>query len=151
MGAHRVDAPRRGTFALLWPLSTRWMDDDHYGHVNNVAYYSYFDTAVNAVLMERTGTDTRRLDAIGVVAETGCRYLAPVAFPDDLEVGVSVARLGRSSITYRLGLFRAGEPDGVAVAHYVHVYVDATARTPVAVPEVIRRAMAPLVREVPPW
>lgn len=151
MGAGRLEAPRRESFALLWPLPTRWMDDDHYGHVNNVVYYSYFDTTVNAVLMTRTVTDIRRLGAIGLVAETGCRYLAPVAFPDDLEVGLTVARLGTSSITYRLGLFRAGEAEGVAVAHYVHVYVDAVTRASTAIPEVIRTAMAPLVREVPPW
>jgi acyl-CoA thioester hydrolase len=140
------DGPsRRSDFPVLRPQQTRWHDNDHYGHVNNVVHYSYFDTAVNGYLIEATGTDIRDLDAIGLVVETGCRYLAPVSFPDRLEVGVAVERLGRSSITYRLGLFRAGQDEPTALARFVHVYVDRDDRTSVPVPDVIRAAVAPLV------
>ena len=126
-------------------MPTRWADNDHYGHVNNVAYYSYFDTAVNGFLMEAVGADIRELPAVGLVVETACRYLAPVSFPDHLDVGLAVVRLGRSAITYRIGLFRAGEEEPVALARFVHVYVDREAGTSVAVPDVIRTAVAPLV------
>jgi acyl-CoA thioester hydrolase len=137
--------PGRADFPVLRAQQTRWHDDDHYGHVNNVVYYAYFDTAVNAHLMEATGTDIRRLPAIGIVVETGCRYLAPVGFPDALWVGLAVSRLGRSSVTYRLGLFRGDDEEPSALARFVHVYVDAETRRPVAVPAVIRDALAPIV------
>jgi len=120
------------------------MDNDHYGHVNNVAYYSYFDTAVNGWLIEATGVDIRTLPAIGLVVETGCRYFKPLSFPDALEVGVAIERLGASSITYRLGIFRCGEPDAAAVGRFVHVYVDAQTRRPVPVPAQIRAALTAL-------
>ena len=145
-----VDAselPRRlASFPRTWPMPTRWADNDHYGHVNNVTYYAYFDTAVNAYLMEATGTDIRELAAIGLVVETACRYLAPLSFPDELVVGLAVTRLGGSSITYRIGLFRAGDQEPVALARFVHVYVDRDdPRSAVPVPEVIRAAVMPLV------
>ena len=136
---------RRGAFPVGWAMPTRWADNDHYGHVNNVSYYSYFDTAVNGYLMEATGGDIRVLDAVGLVAETACRFLAPVSFPDHLEVGLAVSRLGRTSITYRLGLFRAGEEDPVALARFVHVYVDPASRQSTEVPATIRRAVTPLL------
>ena len=126
-------------------MPTRWADNDHYGHVNNVTYYSYFDTAVNGFLLEAVGADIRELSAVGLVVETACRFLAPISFPDHLDVGLAVVRLGRSAITYRIGLFRAGEEDPVALARFVHVYVDRHAGTSVAVPEVIRSAVTRLV------
>ncbi|MCY4669357.1 MAG: thioesterase family protein, partial [Rhodococcus sp.] len=86
--------PSISEFPVLWPVPTRWDDNDHYGHVNNVTYYSYFDTAVNAWLMSSTGTDIRTLPAIGVVAETSCRYLSELSFPEQLQVGISVEKLG---------------------------------------------------------
>lgn len=145
------DGSRRADHAAFYPTATRWADNDHYGHVNNVVYYAYLDTAVNGTLMSRTGVDTRELSAIGLVAETACRFLAPVGFPDALEVGVSVARLGNASITYRLAVFRADEDSAVAIAHYVHVYVDGVTRRSVTIPPVIRAAMAPLTRRFAPW
>jgi acyl-CoA thioester hydrolase len=150
MRADVADGPRRlDDFPHTWPMPTRWADNDHYGHVNNVTYYAYVDTAVNAYLMEATGTDIRELDAIGLVVETACSYLAPLSFPDQLVVGLAVSRLGSSSITYRIGLFRAGEQEPAALARFVHVYVDrADQRTSVPVPEPIRTAVTPLV--VPP-
>jgi len=136
---------RREDFPVLRPQSTRWHDNDHYGHVNNVVHYSYFDTAVNGYLIEATGRDIRGLEAIGLVVETGCRYLAPISFPDRLEVGLAVDRLGTSSVTYRLALFREGDAAPTAVARFVHVYVDRDDRTATSLPTVIRQALEPLV------
>ncbi len=144
-------AVHREHYAVLHPVPTRWLDNDDYGHVNNVVYSSYLDTAVNAQLMQRTGTDIRRLPAIGLVAETTCRFHAPVGFPDQLEVGLAIERLGRSSITYRLAVFRVGDLQAAATARYVHVYVERDTRRSTPIPEVIRAAMGPLVRELPPW
>ncbi|MQY30021.1 hypothetical protein NRB56_56150 [Nocardia sp. RB56] len=132
---------------MLWPVPTRWADNDHYGHVNNVTYYSYFDTAVNAWLMHATGTDIRDLPAIGVVAETSCKFLGSLSFPDRLRVGLRIARLGRSSITYDLAIFRE---DGdrlelAATGSFVHVYVDEQTRTPIEIPSVIRGAAETLL------
>ena len=137
---------RREDFAVLRPQPTRWHDNDHYGHVNNVVHYAYFDTAVNGYLIESTGTDIRELDAIGLVVETGCRYLAPVSFPDQLEVGLAVERLGTSSVTYRLALFREDDAPPNAVGRFVHVYVDRDERTTTPIPDVIREVLEPLVR-----
>ena len=129
----------------MWPtVPTRWADDDAYGHANNVVYYAWFDTTVNAWLMQATGLDIRRLPAIGVVAETSCRYLAPVGFPDELEIGLGVDRLGGRSVTYRLAVFRAGDELPSALGRFVHVYVDAATRRPVPVPEVVRAAVSGL-------
>jgi acyl-CoA thioester hydrolase len=135
----------RADFPVLRPQHTRWHDDDTYGHVNNVVYYAYFDTAVNGYLIEASETDIRILSAIGIVAETACRYLRPVGFPDRLEVGLAVARLGRSSVSYQLAVFRDGENEPAAVGRFVHVYVDRATRRPVAVPDVIRQVLEPLI------
>ncbi len=136
-------------YPVLWPMPTRWADNDHYGHVNNVTYYSYFDTAVNGWLMDATGTDIRDLPAIGVVAQTSCRFLGSLSFPDRLRVGLRIARLGRSSITYDLAVFRE---DGAglelaATGSFVHVYVDQITRKPVDIPAVIRTAALGLVTD----
>lgn len=132
---------------MLWPVPTRWADNDHYGHVNNVTYYSYFDTAVNAWLIHATGTDIRDLPAIGIVAETSCKFLDSLSFPDQLKVGIRIARLGKSSISYELAIFR-DTGDGLQIAAtgtFVHVYVDEVTRKPVPIPDVIRAAAEPLV------
>jgi acyl-CoA thioester hydrolase len=120
------------------------MDNDHYGHVNNVAYYSYFDSAVNGYLIEATGTDTRALPAIGIVAETSCRYFREVSFPDVLHVGLKLEKLGNSSVIYQLAVFRGDDIEPVAVGRFVHVYVDERTRRPVAIPPVIRAALEKL-------
>lgn len=130
--------PTRAGYPVFRPVPTRWMDNDQYGHVNNVAYYSFFDTAVNGWLIEASGVDIRTLPAIGLVVETSCRYFRPLSFPDALEVGLAIERLGARSITYRLGIFRAGEPGAAAVGRFVHVYVDAHTRESTAVPAAIR-------------
>ena len=141
----RPQPPLRSEFPVFRTIGTRWMDNDAYGHINNVVYYSYFDTAVNAFLMESSGVDIRALPQIGVVAETGCTYFSSLSFPQTLEVGLAVERLGERSVIYRLGVFAQGAAQGAALGRFVHVYVDATARTSVPVPEVIRRAVSPLV------
>lgn len=146
MSAPPDDAPpRRADFPVLRHQPTRWHDNDHYGHVNNVVYYAFFDTAVNGYLMEAVGTDIRALPAIALVVETGCRYLAPLSFPDELWIGLAVERLGERSITYRLAVFRGDDDEPSAVGRFVHVYVDREAGTSTAVPDVIRDAVEPLV------
>jgi len=123
---------------------TRWMDNDAYGHVNNVAYYSYFDTAVNEHLIRAGGLDIERSTTIGVVVETACRFHKPLSFPDVVEAGLRVTKLGRSSVKYEIGLFRQGEEEPVASGHFVHVWVDRGTRRPTAVPEEVRAALESL-------
>ena len=138
--------PRRTQFDVLRPIPTRWMDNDHYGHVNNVAYYSFFDTAVNGFLIESTGADIRELSAIGIVAESGCQFLSAVSFPDTVHAGLSIERLGTSSIIYRIALFRNDEADPCAIGRFVHVYVDRRTRRPVPIPGVVRTVVEGLKR-----
>jgi acyl-CoA thioester hydrolase len=117
------------------------MDNDAYGHVNNVVYYSFFDTAVNRWLIERGLLDIAGSDAIGLVVETQCRYLSPITFPDRVTAGVRVVHLGRSSVRYELALFRNDDDTAAAVGHFVHVYVDRTSRTSVPIPDGVRHAL----------
>jgi len=135
---------QRGEFPVLRAITTRWMDNDHYGHVNNVVYYSYFDTAVNGYLIEASGCDVRELPAIGIVAETSCRFLRELSFPDTVHAGLAIERLGNSSVVYRIGLFRNEETAPAAIGRFVHVYVDASTRRPVPVPPAIRAALTAL-------
>jgi acyl-CoA thioester hydrolase len=135
---------QRGEFPVLRTITTRWMDNDHYGHVNNVVYYSYFDTAVNGYLIEASGTDVRDLPAIGIVAETSCRFLRELSFPDTVHAGLALERLGNSSVVYRIGLFRNDETAPAAIGRFVHVYVDSTTRRPVPVPAQVRAALTAL-------
>ena len=132
---------QRQDFRVLRPMQTRWMDNDHYGHVNNVAYYSYFDSAVNGYLMDATSSDTRELSAIGIVAETSCRFVKEISFPDLLYIGLRVEKLGNSSVVYELAVFRGNDTDPSAVGRFVHVYVDEKTRRPVPIPPVIRAAL----------
>jgi acyl-CoA thioester hydrolase len=135
---------RRSEFPALRTISTRWHDNDHYGHVNNVVYYEYFDTAVNGYLIEASGTDIRELPAIGIVAETSCRFLRELSFPDTVHAGLALEKLGNSSVIYRIGLFRNDESEPAALGRFVHVYVDAVTRRPVPVPPPIRAALTAL-------
>jgi acyl-CoA thioester hydrolase len=135
---------RRSDFRVLRAITTRWHDNDHYGHVNNVVYYAYFDTAVNGFLIEVSGTDIRGLPAIGIVAETSCRFLRELSFPDTVHAGLALERLGNSSVIYRIGLFRNEEAEPAALGRFVHVYVDAATRRPVPVPAPIRAALTAL-------
>lgn len=138
---------RRENYREFIEIPTRWMDNDVYGHVNNVVYYSYFDTAVNGFLMREAGLDYRASDAVGVVAETGCQFHGEIAFPDTLDVGIRVRRLGNSSVTYEIGIFRQGREEPAATGHFVHVYVRHGEMTPVPIPDVARAALEKLVVE----
>ena len=136
---------RRSDFPVLRDVPLRWADVDVYGHVNNVVHYSIFDTAVNGWLIEASGVDIRRLDAIGLVVETSCRYHAELEFPGTVTAGIALERLGTSSVVYRLALF--GEPElPAATGRFVHVYVHRTARQPVRVPDEVRAALTRLHR-----
>jgi acyl-CoA thioester hydrolase len=134
----------RADFLHFREIGTRWMDNDVYGHVNNVVYYSFFDTAVNQHLIEQGALDIGASPEIGLVVETRCRYLAPLAFPDRVTAGVRVARLGTTSITYEIALFREDEADAAAQGAFTHVYVDRQTRRPTPVPERVRGAVANL-------
>ncbi|OBH89764.1 4-hydroxybenzoyl-CoA thioesterase [Mycobacterium paraffinicum] len=133
-------------FPVLWPVGTRWADNDMFGHLNNAVYYQLFDTAINAWINTSTGLDPLTTPALGIVAESGCRYFSELHFPEGLTVGVAVTRLGRSSVTYRLGVFRAAR-DGqaqpiTALGHWVHVYVDRASRKPIEIPDPIRSLLS---------
>jgi acyl-CoA thioester hydrolase len=150
----RRPRPTRADYPVWRTATTRWADDDVYGHMNNATYFELIDTAVNAHLIEASGVDVRRLDAVGVVAEVSCRYFAELGFPAPVELGLAVERVGRSSVVYRVGLFQGPGDQAGAEGRFVHVYVDNTApagvgsagRAVVPVPEVIRSAVVPLVR-----
>lgn len=122
----------RTDYAHLSRITIRWMDVDAYGHVNNVNYYSYFDTAVNRHLIEAGALDPNKGEVIGLVVQTQCNYMAPLHFPGDVEAGIRVAHLGRSSVRYEIGLFAKGQETAAAMGHFVHVYVDAQTRRPVS-------------------
>jgi acyl-CoA thioester hydrolase len=130
--------PHRADFKALRAIPTRWMDNDHYGHVNNVAYYSFFDTAVNGYLIEATGVDIRDLAAIGIVAESSCRFFSPVCFPDAVHAALGIERIGARSVVYSIALFRNNDDEACAMGRFVHVYVDRHTRRPVEIPDVIR-------------
>ena len=134
----------RAAYRHFLPITTRWMDNDVYGHVNNVVYYSYFDTVVNEYLIRAGVLDVEHGETIGLVVETQCNYFSPLVFPEQVEAGLRVARLGGSSVTYEVGLFRAGEAQPAAQGHFVHVYVDRATRRPVALTDVLRAALLPL-------
>jgi acyl-CoA thioester hydrolase len=147
-----VDRPVRSDYVVWRTATTRWADDDVYGHMNNATYFELIDTAVNAHLWEATGTDIRRLPAVGVVAEVSCRYFTEIRFPDPVDLGLAVERVGRSSVTYRIGLFqgqRSGSQPANAEGRFVHVYVDNTVtdgqRPVVPVPAELRPVMEALV------
>jgi len=136
--------PLRGREAYrAWrTLDTRWSDNDAYGHVNNVVYYAWFDTAVNAWLIDQSLLDVATGDPIGLVVETGCRYAAPLTYPEPVEIGLAVERLGTSSVTYRLGVFAKDAAHAAAEGHFTHVYVARDSRRPVALPQSWREKFA---------
>ena len=131
----------RSAYAAFRPITTRWMDNDVYGHVNNVVYYSFFDTAVNGLLMDAGVLDIHHGEVIGLVVETQCNYFAPIAFPQAVAAGVRVAQLGRSSVRYEIGLYAGDADDSAAAGHFVHVYVDRVTRRPVALPEPLKTVL----------
>jgi acyl-CoA thioester hydrolase len=143
-------------FPVLWPVLTRWADNDMFGHLNNAVYYQLFDTAINGWINTNIDVDPLTMSSLGIVAESGCRYFSELRFPERLVIGLAVTRLGRSSVTYRLGVFRAAEELAAddaggppacggtvtALGHWVHVYVDRTSRKPVPIPDAIRSLLS---------
>jgi acyl-CoA thioester hydrolase len=135
----------RSAYRHFSSISTRWMDNDAYGHINNVVYYSYFDTVVNRYLIEAGVLDVERSPVIGLVVETHCNYFASLAFPQTVEAGLRVAHLGSSSVRYEIGLFGANEPLAAACGHFVHVYVDRETRRPAKLPAALTTTLQGLL------
>lgn len=135
---------QRADYPYFREIPTRWLDNDVYGHVNNVVYYSYFDTAVTGHLVDSGVLEYASTPVMGIVVETKCEFMKEIAFPDIVEAGLRVARLGNSSVTYEIGLFRKGDSGAAAHGHFVHVYVDRDNRRPVRIPDDVRAALAPL-------
>lgn len=138
----------RASYRAFHEITTRWEDNDVYGHVNNVVYYSYFDTVVNAYLIEQGVLNPERSDTIGLVIETQCNYFAPLSFPDLVVAGLRVARLGNTSVRYEVGLFRGDAQEAAAQGHFVHVYVDRETRRPVPLPDALRAVLEPLASNI---
>lgn len=131
----------RADFPHHLAIPTRWMDNDIYGHVNNVVYYAYFDTVINEYLIRQGGLDIQRGAVIGITPETRCNFLAELSFPEVVEAGLRVRRLGRSSVTYEIGLFKAGRVAPAAFGHFVHVFVERATMRPTAMPDGIRACL----------
>jgi acyl-CoA thioester hydrolase len=137
----------RAGYGHFLAIPTRWMDNDTYGHVNNVTYYSYFDTVVNDHLIRAGGLDIANDPVVGYVVESTCRFRKSLKFPDTVDAGIRIVRLGRSSASYEIGLFRQGDDEPAATGHFVHVWVDRATQRPAAIPSRIRAALEPLVVE----
>jgi acyl-CoA thioester hydrolase len=140
----RAAPPRRGDYAVFRTIPTRWMDNDVYGHMNNVVHYSLFDTGINGWLVEEGLLDFRHGRQVGLVVETGCRYFSEMAFPDIVTAGIRVARIGTSSVRYEIGLFRNEDHIAAAEGFFVHVYVDAKTRRPMPLEDRMRDSLAAL-------
>jgi acyl-CoA thioester hydrolase len=138
------DAETTDRYRYFLPITTRWMDNDTYGHINNVTYYSYFDTVANHYLIHEGGLDIHQGLIIGLVVESKCNYRAPLAYPDRLQAGLRVDKLGQRSVTYGIGIFKEGETQAAAHGYFVHVFVDRHSRKAVAMPERLRAALGKL-------
>ena len=149
----RPEPLRLADFPHSRVLTTRWMDSDPYGHMNNVVHYSLFDTVVNAWLIEHGALDIQKSAVIGLVVETGCHYFAPLTYPEPVTAALRVAHVGRSSVRYEVALFGRASENAAAQGHFVHVYVDRESRRPVELPPVLRKALEPLqvssAKEIP--
>jgi acyl-CoA thioester hydrolase len=141
----RAEPRPRSAYRAWRTVPTRWADNDAYGHVNNVIHYAWFDTAVNAWLVDARLLDIEHGDPIGLVVETRCAYFAALSFPQQVEVGIAVERLGTSSVTYRLGIFAEGEASAAAEGEFTHVYVDRASRKPKALPDAWRTKLETLL------
>lgn len=135
----------RSNYLHFQPITTRWHDNDLYGHVNNVTYYSYFDSAVNAYLIEVGGLDIHGGAVVGFVVSSSCDYFASIAFPERIEIGLRVGKLGNSSVQYELAVFKAGEDEACAAGRFVHVFVERQSNRPVTIPEPLRTALTALL------
>ena len=141
MNSDRPAPERRDGYRHFHRITTRWMDNDAYGHVNNVVYYSWFDTVVNEYLIRQQVLDVGAGEVIGLVVETQCRYFSELAFPQPVDLGLRVGRLGRSSVRYEIGVFADGAADASAQGHFVHVYIDRATRRPTDLPAPLRAAL----------
>jgi acyl-CoA thioester hydrolase len=143
--------PTRSDFVAWRQATTRWADDDVYGHMNNATYFELIDTAVNAHLLESAGVDIRALPAVGVVAEVSCRYFREIGFPEPVDLGLVVDKVGNSSVVYRVGLFQGSGDEAAAEGRFVHVYVDNTQgagnRSVRPLPDEVRAAVEPLLKD----
>ena len=139
--SERASAHKRAQYRHFLPIQTRWSDNDAYGHVNNVVYYSWFDTVVNEYLIAQGVLDITGGAVIGLVVETQCRYFSELAFPQPVDLGLRIGKLGTSSVRYEIGVFAEGEPAASAQGHFVHVYVDRATRRPTALPAPLRAAL----------
>jgi acyl-CoA thioester hydrolase len=143
--SERPIAEPRHVYPFFTRITTRWMDNDPYGHINNAVYYSFFDTAVNGYLIDRGALDIHAQGSvIGLVVETHCNFFSPLQYPDTIEAGVRVARVGTSSVRYEIGLFADAAATSAASGHFIHVYVERCTRRPVALPKELLTALAPL-------
>ncbi len=141
----RPQASVRADYHFFAPITTRWNDNDIYGHVNNVTYYSYFDTVANTYLIEHGQLDIHHADVVGFVVNSGCNYYSPIAFPDKLTAGLRVNRLGSSSVEYGIAIFKEGQDVAVADGHFVHVFVNRESNQSVPIPDAIRQALAKIL------
>lgn len=149
MSSTELRTTPRAAFPHFCEIATRWMDNDVYGHVNNVVYYAYFDTAVNQFLIERGVLDIHNGDVVGFVVDSGCSYFSPIAFPDVVHVGIRVAKLGNASVRYEIAIYRNDDQAPAAVGHFVHVYVERSSNRPVPVPAPVRAVLAALTSAAP--
>jgi acyl-CoA thioester hydrolase len=145
----RPQPEARNAYRVFRPIGTRWMDNDAYGHLNNVVYYSFFDTAVNGYLIDAGALQIEASPVIGLVVQTHCNFFASLTFPQSVDAGLRVTQVGRSSVRYEIGLFGAGEPLTAAAGHFVHVYVDRETRRPTALPPPLLTALEALQRGTP--
>src|SRR5215471_19963147 len=148
--SERPQAEPRTAYPFFTRITTRWMDNDLYGHINNVVYYSFFDTAVNTYLIERGALDIHNGGVIGLVVETQCNFFAPLQYPNTVEAGVRVGRVGTSSVRYEIGLFADAAPTSAASGHFVHVYVERASRRPMSLSPALLKALAPLRMDAQP-
>lgn len=142
-----MSRPTRADYVVWQQATTRWSDDDVYGHMNNARYFELIDTAVNVHLAQGVGRDIRALPAIGVVAEVSCRYFREIGYPLPVDMGLVAEKVGTSSVIYRIGLFQGEGEEAAAEGRFVHVYIDAETRAVVPIPEEIRAVLMPLLRD----
>jgi acyl-CoA thioester hydrolase len=145
MSNQKLTPPTRSDFVAFEEIHSRWMDNDAYGHINNVVYYSFFDTAVNRYLIERNVLNVLKSEAIGFVIETQCKYFSPIAYPDLIHVGLKVVHLGNSSVKYELAIFKNDDDIASAAGNFVHVYVNRSTNKPTPIPQNVREILAGLI------
>ena len=143
----KPDVKTRSHYRFLFPIQTRWADNDIYGHVNNVTYYSYFDTAANALLIQHAGLDIHHSPIIGLVVNSSCDFLQELTYPEIIEVGVAISKIGNSSLTYDLAIFKQGQHEASAQGHFVHVFVERTTKKSISIPQEMRDALQPYLIE----